>query len=116
MSDEKPSSAEIEPARAHELASLIAVGAGAVVSRTVAKAKGGTITMFAFDQGEGLSEHSAPFDAFVQVIDGELLLTIGGDPVEARPGTITRMPANVPHALRAQAPTRMLLVMLRDPK
>ena len=117
MSDSaKPNTAEIQPSTAHALTSLIDVAPGAVVSRTIAKSKGGTITMFAFDSGEGLSEHSAPFDAFVQVIDGKLTLTIGGEPVEAEPGTVVRMPADVPHGLRAEAPTRMLLVMLRDPK
>jgi len=117
MSDDtKPSTAEIDASTAFALTSLIEVAPGAVVSRTIAKSKGGTITMFAFDTGEGLSEHSAPFDAFVQVVDGRLSLKIGGEPVVAEAGTIVRMPADVPHALHADAPTRMLLVMLREPR
>jgi quercetin dioxygenase-like cupin family protein len=108
-------SAEITPSVAHGLLSLIEVAPGAVVSRTISKTKGGTLTLFAFDVGEGLSEHAAPFDAFVQVLDGKLTLKIGGEPVEALPGTLVRMPANIPHALHAEAPTRMMLVMLRDP-
>lgn len=116
MADNTPKAAEIEASQAHPLTSLVEVGPGAVVSRTIAKTKGGTLTMFAFDTGEGLSEHSAPFDAFVQVVDGKLELTIGGKAVTAEPGTLVRMPADVPHALYAQAPTRMLLIMLRDPR
>lgn len=116
MSDDKKTNpAEIEPTKAHGLLQLIEVAPGAVVSRTIAKTKGGTITLFAFDAGEGLSEHAAPFDAFVQVLEGKLTLRIGGKPVLAEAGTITRMPANVPHALHAEVPTRMMLVMLRDP-
>jgi quercetin dioxygenase-like cupin family protein len=72
------------------------------------------VTLFAFDAGEGLSEHSTPFEALVLVLEGALTLTIGGTPVEATPGTIVRMPAQVPHAVRAAQPARMLLVMLRD--
>lgn len=74
------------------------------------------MTLFAFDQGEGLSEHTTPFDALVLVLDGQLQLTIGGTPVTAGPGTIVRMPATVPHSVDAETPARMLLVMLREPK
>lgn len=74
------------------------------------------MTLFAFDQGEGLSEHTTPFDALVLVLDGALRLTIGGQSVTASPGTIVRMPAHVPHAVDATAPARMLLVMLKEPK
>ena len=70
--------------------------------------------MFAFDEGQGLSEHTAPFDALAMVLAGALDMTIGHQPVRAVPGTIVRMPANVPHALDATEPTRMLLVMLRE--
>ena len=68
----------------------------------------------AFDAGQGLTEHTSPFDAYMMVLEGELLLTIGGHPVRATPGTIVRMPAGVPHGLEAPAPARMLLIMLRE--
>ena len=71
-------------------------------------------TLFAFDAGEGLSEHTSPFEALVIVLDGALALTIGGVRSPAVPGTIVRMPARVPHAVEADVPTRMLLVLLRD--
>ena len=76
----------------------------------------GTVTLFAFDAGEGLSEHTTPFDALVLVVEGALTLTIGGTPVAAEPGTIVRMPAGVPHAVDARVRSKMLLVMLRDAK
>ena len=82
----------------------------------LAKTGGGNVTLFAFDAGQGLTEHTSPFDALVMVLEGALTLTIGGAPVRATPGTIVRMPAGVPHALDAAEPARMLLVMLRDPK
>lgn len=85
-----------------------------IASRVLAKTDGGTVTLFAFDAGESLSEHTAPFDTLVLVLEGALALTIGGQRVEAVPGTIVRMPANVPHALDAAQPSRMLLIMLRE--
>ena len=115
MSDAKKP-AGIEPARAHQLAGLVDYATGAVVSRTLEKTSGGTMTVFAFDQDQELSEHSAPFDAFVQVLDGQVLLTIGGAPVEAKVGDIVLMPANVPHAVRATERFKMLLVTLKDPR
>ena len=98
------------------LADLINPTADGIASRVLAKTGGGNVTLFAFDQGQGLSEHTAPFDALVIVLDGSFTLTVGGQPVQARPGTIVRMPAGVPHAVDATAPARMLLVMLREPK
>ncbi len=71
--------------------------------------------MFAFDAGQGLAEHTAPFDAIVMVLDGRLALTVGGTEVVATAGTIVRMPAHVPHAVDASEPSRMLLTMLREP-
>jgi quercetin dioxygenase-like cupin family protein len=103
----------IEHTRAHALAGLLEYVDGSIVSRTLTDKKTGTITLFAFAEGQGLSEHSAPFDAFVQVIDGELELTIGGEEVRAVTGEIVVMPADVPHALRAARPSKMLLVMIR---
>jgi quercetin dioxygenase-like cupin family protein len=86
---------------------------GAIVSRTLARAKGGSLTLFAFDAGQELSEHTAPFDAFVQVLDGTVELTIGGERVVARSGETVLMPAGVPHAVRAQERFKMLLSMVR---
>ena len=97
------------------LVDLIAPTPHGIASRVLAKTGGGNVTLFAFDAGEGLSEHTAPFDALVLVLDGALTLNIGGSAVGATPGTIVRMPANVPHAVDATAPSRMLLIMLREP-
>ena len=104
----------LDAAEALALHTLIAPTAHGIASRVLAKAAGGNVTLFAFDAGQGLTEHTSPFDALVMVLEGSLNLTIGGAPVRAVPGTIVRMPANVPHGLEAPEPTRMLLVMLRD--
>ena len=98
------------------MADLVAYQAGSVVSRVILKKGTGNVTVFAFDQGQGLSEHTTPFDALVMVLEGHIVLTIGGQPVDAVPGTVTVMPANVPHAVDAKAASRMLLIMLRDVK
>lgn len=103
-------------AEALVLSALIAPAEKGIASRVLAKTGGGNVTLFAFDAGQGLTEHTSPFDALVMVLEGAMLLTIGGSPVRAAPGTIVRMPADVPHALDAEAPTKMLLVMLREPK
>lgn len=106
----------IAPAEALRLSDLITPAAHAISSRILAKNGGGSLTLFAFDAGQGLAEHTAPFDAVVLVLDGRLALTIGGVEVTATKGTVVRMPANVPHAVDAPEPTRMLLAMLREPK
>ncbi len=85
-----------------------------VVSTEIVKKETGTITMFAFDEGEGLSEHSAPFDAMVQVIDGKLKLTIDGKEYILNKGDIIIMPANVPHALHAETKFKMILSMIKS--
>lgn len=95
------------------LRSLVDYGPGAIVSRTLAKSAAGTLTAFAFDEGQELSEHTAPFDAFVQVLEGEAMLTVGGEPVRAVAGELVLMPANVPHAVRATGRFKMLLAMFR---
>jgi quercetin dioxygenase-like cupin family protein len=107
-------SAGIVAAEALELAGLIVPTPDGIASRILAKNGGGTVTLFAFDQGQSLSEHTSPYDALVLTLEGKFVLTIGGRPVDATPGTIVRMPANVPHAVEAAEPSRMLLVMLRD--
>jgi quercetin dioxygenase-like cupin family protein len=96
------------------LADLVQYGEGAVVSRTLIKRPTGTITLFAFDAGQELSEHTTPFDAVVQVLDGEVMLTIGGQPVPAKAGETVIMPANIPHAVKATVRFKMLLTMIRS--
>lgn len=100
--------------QAFDLAGLVAYQDGTVVSRTIAKTNGGTVTLFAFDRGQELSEHTTPFDALVQVLDGEVELTIGGRKVSAHAGQIVRMPAHVPHAVHASERFKMLLILLRE--
>lgn len=103
----------LPPATPMRLATLVDYAAGAVVSRTLVKGKAGTVTLFSFDAGQGLSEHSAPFDALVQVIEGEVDLTIGGERVRAAAGETVVMPANIPHAVQAAGRFKMLLTMIR---
>ena len=105
---------QLVPAKAFALAGQVDYVAGSVVSRTLAKKPTGTITLFAFDAGQGLTEHTSPFDALVIVLAGSFVLTIGGSPVRAPQGSIVRMPADVPHAVDAPEPARMLLIMLRE--
>ena len=104
----------IPPADALALSSLITPTEQGIASRILAKTPGGSLTLFAFDTGQGLSEHTSPFDALVLVLEGSLTLTIGGSPVRATPGTIVRMPADIPHSVEASEACRMLLIMLRD--
>ena len=96
------------------LESLVTPTTQGIASRVLARTAAGNITLFAFDAGEELSEHTAPFDALVLTLSGSLVLTIGGKEVRTAPQTIVRMPANVPHAVQAAEASRMLLVMLRD--
>ena len=103
----------LEPARAVTAAGLVDVASGGVVSRELARTAGGTVTVFAFDEGEGLSEHTAPFDAIVHVLTGKLELTIGGEKVETATGQVVLMPADIPHALHAPEAAKMMLIMLR---
>lgn len=95
------------------LVNLAGYADGAVVSRTVIDKPVGTITAFSFDAGEGLSEHTAPYDAFVQVLDGEAEINIDGVAHKVAAGEIIIMPANIPHSLRAVKRFKMLLVMIR---
>ena len=88
--------------------------AGAVVSRTLINQKTGTVTLFAFDAGQELSEHTAPYDALVQVLDGETRITIAGQPFDLKAGDLIIMPANQPHAVSATTPFKMLLTMIRS--
>ena len=98
------------------LAELVQYGDGAVVSRTLIQAAVGTVTVFAFDKGQGLSTHSAPFDALVQVLDGSAQITIGEKTVPVSTGESLLMPADIPHALDATERFKMLLTMIREKK
>jgi len=99
--------------RSQKLVSLVEYAADSVVSKTIVDKPAGTITLFAFDRGQKLSEHTAPYDAVVQVIDGLAQLTIGGQGVRVAVGDIIIMPANVPHAVAAEEKFKMLLTMIR---
>ncbi|HEY6007817.1 MAG TPA: cupin domain-containing protein [Geobacteraceae bacterium] len=103
----------IPTAQALAMQDLTAYQPGAVVSRTLIDKKVGTITVFAFDEGQGLSEHTAPYDAFVQILDGVAEVTIDGTPRTLGAGEMIVMPANRPHALKATQRFKMLLVMIR---
>lgn len=120
--EKKPGQVEnplIEPAcpelsRGARLAELVSYQTGAVVSRTLVKKPAGTVTLFAFDAGQELSEHTAPFDALVEVLEGEAEITVAGQRFPIRAGEALLMPANQPHALRAPTPFKMLLTMIRS--
>lgn len=104
---------QLPAAEALPLDSLVTPTAQGIASRILTKTPGGNVTLFAFDAGQGLTEHTSPFEALVMVLAGRLTLTIGGEAVQATPGTVVRMPADVPHALDAEEPVRLLLVMLK---
>jgi len=96
------------------LKDLLSYQDGAIVSRTLIDKKAGTVTLFAFDEGQGLSEHAAPYDAMVEVLDGEVEISIDRAPHQLRAGDMIVMPANHPHAVRALTPFKMLLTMIRS--
>jgi len=111
MSDKEQtqtSSAEVKP-----LGELLQYQDGSIVSRVLLKNKGGTVTLFAFDRGEGLSEHTAPFEALVLVVDGEAEVEIAGKLYSVRQGETITLPASIPHAVRAATRFKMLLTMIR---
>jgi quercetin dioxygenase-like cupin family protein len=93
---------------------LVGYQDGSVVSRTLIDKPAGTVTLFSFDEGQGLSEHTAPFDAMVHIVDGEAEISIDGEPHAVSEGEMIIMPAGHPHALRANKPFKMLLVMVRE--
>jgi quercetin dioxygenase-like cupin family protein len=95
------------------LAEMVSYQTGSVVSRQIAKAEAGNVTLFAFDAGQELSEHTAPFDALVHIIEGEAEISITGKPFPLRAGEAIIMPANEPHAVKARTPFKMLLTMIR---
>lgn len=95
------------------LADLVQYADGAIVSKTLVQGEKGTVTLFAFDAGQGLSEHSAPFDAMVQVLDGRAEIIIAGEKIDTAAGETVLMPRDIPHALDAPEPFKMLLTMIR---
>ena len=97
-----------------DTAGLVAYQAGAVVSRTIIARKSGTVTLFSFDRNEGLSEHTAPYDALVHVLEGEAEITINGVPSNLTAGQMIIMPASKPHALKALSPFKMMLIMVHE--
>ena len=96
-----------------KVAELVSYQDGAIVSREIVKKPTGTVTVFAFDQGQGLSEHQAPFDALVQVLEGEVSITIAGRPHRVKGGEMILLPANRTHALQAVKRFKMMLTMIR---
>lgn len=103
-----------EPAKKYNLKSSIEIAKGGVVSKQFIKNKGGNITLFAFDKGQGLSEHTAPFDAVVQIVEGKAEVSIDGKQQIVGEGQLILMPANIPHALQAVEAFKMCLTMLKD--
>jgi quercetin dioxygenase-like cupin family protein len=104
----------LPPGELFALDGLVTPTAQGIASRVLARTAAGNITLFAFDAGEELSEHTAPFDALVLTLSGSLALTIGDREVRTSPQSIVLMPANVPHAVHAAEASRMLLIMLRE--
>ena len=96
------------------LAGMVAYQPGSVVSRKVLGGKRGNVTLFAFAEGEGLTEHTSPYDAMVVVLDGEARIRVGGAAFQVSDGETITLPAGVPHALDADVPFKMLLVMIKD--
>ncbi len=101
-------------AEVSRLTEMVEYQEGSVVSRTLVKRKAGTVTLFAFDAGQELSEHTAPFDALVQVIDGEAEITVSGAASRVRAGEMVMLPANEPHAVSAPSRFKMMLTMIRS--
>lgn len=117
MADEKTATTNpgaLAPSTPTVLTGTVEIAPGAIVSRTLARSAGGNVTVFAFDQGQALAEHSAPFDAMVHLLEGALVVIIAGEEHPIGPGDAIIMPADVPHAVRASEPAKWMLVMLKD--
>ena len=104
---------KLQPGETLDPANLVNYGEDSIVSRTLVNNSAGTVTLFAFDEGQGLSEHTAPFDALVHVIEGESEVIIDGKPNKVREGQLILMPANVPHSLNVIKRFKMMLTMVR---
>lgn len=113
MSQNREQQPNIKPAEVMRLADIVSYQEGSVVSREIVSKNTGTVTLFAFDAGQGLSEHTAPFDALVYLIDGEAEITIAGKPLHLTAGDTVVMPANKLHALNAVKRFKMMLTMIR---
>jgi len=100
--------------KVRSLSNLVNYQNGTVVSKTLIKKETGTVTLFAFDKGQGLSEHTAPFDALVYVLDGEVKIMISGNPYVLKMGEMIIMPANKPHSLKAIKKFKMMLTMIKS--
>ncbi|UCE20831.1 MAG: cupin domain-containing protein [Candidatus Aminicenantes bacterium] len=111
--NKKKNTTEKLKAQAIKVVDMIGYQEGSVVSREIISKKTGTVTLFAFDEGQGLSEHTAPFDALVYCLDGEVEVTISGNPILVTEGEMVIMPAHQPHALKALHRFKMLLIMIR---
>jgi len=111
--DTKPKETKLAPAEALPVAGLVNYQNGSVVSREILKKANGRVTLFAFDADEGLSEHTSPFDALVQILEGEAEILISGKPHRVKAGELILMPANEPHGLKAVSRFKMMLIMLR---
>jgi quercetin dioxygenase-like cupin family protein len=107
---------EFQKGRVFRFDSEVDYASGSVVSKNVLKRDTGNISLFSFDKGEGLSEHTAPFDALVQVVDGKAEITIDGNPHMVATGESIIMPANIPHALKAVEQFKMVLTMIKEPR
>jgi quercetin dioxygenase-like cupin family protein len=105
---------EIPAAERTRLAELVSYQEGAVVSRTLVHREKGTVTLFAFDEGQGLSEHTAPYDALAHVLEGSVEITVSGKAILTKAGEAVLMPANQPHSLKAITKFKMLLTMIRS--
>lgn len=114
MSNKKQEKLKQLEAEASNLSDLINYQESSVVSRTIIDKKAGTVTLFAFDEKQGLSEHTAPYDALVYILDGQADVIISGKPVRLKQGEMTIMPANEPHALKAKTKFKMLLTMIKS--
>lgn len=112
LESEKPPQG-LEPEKVVDVADMILISEGAIVSRVLVKSETGAITLFAFDQGQALSEHTSPDHAMVQVLKGSVELTIDGKKRDAREGQSVLMPAGVPHSVKALTPLKMLLTMIK---
>lgn len=103
----------MEAAKVFKLTESVEYSDGAVVSKTIVKKSTGNITLFAFDEGEGLAEHSSPYDALVQLLEGTAEITIGGNPHRLQAGDNIILPANIPHSLKATGRFKMMLTMIK---
>jgi quercetin dioxygenase-like cupin family protein len=112
--DKNAGAARFSPVQVVRVAGLVDYQTGSVVSREILKVPNGRVTVFAFDADEGLSEHTSPFNALVQVLEGEVEVTIAGKPFRLAAGEMILMPAHQPHALKAQSRFKMILTMLRS--